>query len=328
MGFGRYSARRSPLLPGIVAGYGNPVFLEALDARAGAVNLPGRDSDRSKLTRICDPAWQKRIWRLADQDLLPMVQFFVTTHSPIICRSAARGSIWRLPTPGTGEEAHQIEGPNRDRLVNGSILDAFDTEYFGSPKTGVGGIGADSAGPRGAATAKGQLRTDPRIPLPGRACGGLLRMSGAGSYGTAGVSTRYARPPLGSGPSDDTPAVPPLREQLWGSPKTGVGGIGADSAGPRGAATAKGQLRTDPRIPLPGRACGGLLRMSGAGSYGTAGVSTRYARPPLGSGPSDDTPAVPPLREQLWALRPGLDGGVPAVDDFTPDARGVVGAWA
>ena len=115
---------------------------------------------------------------------------------------------------------------------------------------------------------------------------------------------------------------------FWGSPKTGVGGIGADSAGPRGAATAKGQLRTDPRIPLPGRACGGLLRMSGAGSGGTAGVSTRYARPPLGSGPSDDTPAVPPLREQLWALRPGLDGGVPAVDDFTPGARGVVGAWA
>ena len=57
-------------------------------------------------------------------------------------------------------------------------------------------------------------------------------------------------------------------------------------------------------------------------------MSTRYARPPLGSGPSDDTPAVPPLREQLWALRPGLDGGVPAVDDFTPGARGVVGAWA
>ena len=28
----------------------------------------------------------------------------------------------------------------------------------------------------------------------------------------------------------------------------------------------------------------------------------------LRSGPSDDTPAVPPLREQLWALRPGLDG--------------------
>ena len=130
-----------------------------------------------------------------------------------------------------------------------------------------------------------------------------------------------ARSALGGSAAGDAPF-------FSGSPKTGVGGIGADSAGPRGAATAKGQLRTDPRIPLPGRACGGLLRMSGAGSGGTAGVSTRYARPPLGSGPSDDTPAVPPLREQLWALRPGLDGGVPAVDDFTPGARGVVGAWA
>ena len=66
----------------------------------------------------------------------------------------------------------------------------------------------------------------------------------------------------------------------------------------------------------------------GRGSYGTTGASTRCARPPLRSGPSDDTPAVPPLREPLWALRPGLDGGVPAVDDFTPDARRAVGAWA
>ena len=27
------------------------------------------------------------------------------------------------------------------------------------------------------------------------------------------------------------------------------------------------------------------------------------------------TPSVPPLRQQLWALRPGLDGSVPAVHD-------------
>ena len=40
-----------------------------------------------------------------------------------------------------------------------------------------------------------------------------------------------------------------------------------------------------------------------------------------------DTPPVPTLREQLWALRPGLDGGVPAIDDFTPDAHAAVGAW-
>ena len=34
------------------------------------------------------------------------------------------------------------------------------------------------------------------------------------------------------------------------------------------------------------------------------------------------------LAPGVWALRPGLDGGVPAVDDFTPDARRTVGGWA
>lgn len=36
-------------------------------------------------------------------------------------------------------------------------------------------------------------------------------------------------------------------------------------------------------------------------------VSTSYARPPRCSGPAGDTPSVPPLRQQLWALRAGLD---------------------
>ena len=38
-----------------------------------------------------------------------------------------------------------------------------------------------------------------------------------------------------------------------------------------------------------------------------------------------DTPTVAPLREQLWALRPILDGGVPPLDIFTPDAHPVDG---
>ena len=53
-------------------------------------------------------------------------------------------------------------------------------------------------------------------------------------------------------------------------------------------------------------------------------MSTRYARPPLRSGPSGDTPSVPPLRQQLWALRPGLDGGVPAVHDTRAARRPAV----
>ena len=121
------------LLRGMVVAYGDTAFLEALDATAGAVNLPGVVAI-DEIDAHMHPAWQKRIgdWLVGR---FPMVQFFVTTHSPIICRSAAKGSIWRLPTPGSREEAHQIEGQDRERLVNGSILDAFDTEYFGENVT-------------------------------------------------------------------------------------------------------------------------------------------------------------------------------------------------
>ena len=121
------------LLRGMVVAYGDSKFLDALDAEAGAVNLPGVVAI-DEIDAHMHPAWQKRIgdWLV---ERFPRVQFFVTTHSPIICRSATKGSIWRLPTPGTGEEAHRIEGQDRDRLVNGSILDAFDTEYFGENVT-------------------------------------------------------------------------------------------------------------------------------------------------------------------------------------------------
>ena len=121
------------LLRGMVVAYGDTAFLDALDADAGTINLPGVVAI-DEIDAHMHPAWQKRIgdWLV---ERFPKVQFFVTTHSPIICRSAARGSIWRLPTPGTGEEAHRIEGQDRDRLVNGSILDAFDTEYFGENVT-------------------------------------------------------------------------------------------------------------------------------------------------------------------------------------------------
>ena len=121
------------LLRGMVVAYGDAAFLDALDAETGTVNLPGVVAI-DEIDAHMHPAWQKRIgeWLV---ERFPMVQFFVTTHSPIICRVAARGSIWRLPTPGTGEEAHQIQGQDRDRLISGSILDAFGTEYFGEDIT-------------------------------------------------------------------------------------------------------------------------------------------------------------------------------------------------
>ena len=121
------------LLRGMVVAYGDSTFLDALDAEGGTVNLPGVVAI-DEIDAHMHPAWQKRIgdWLV---ERFPMVQFFVTTHSPIICQSAAKGTIWCLPTPGTGNEAHRITGQDLDRLVNGSVLDALDTKYFGENVT-------------------------------------------------------------------------------------------------------------------------------------------------------------------------------------------------
>lgn len=76
------------------------------------------------------PSWQKLIgeWFV---DRFPETQFIVTTHSPIICRAAARGSIWALPSPGSGGAIRRVTGTDYDRLVDGNVLDAYSTELFG-----------------------------------------------------------------------------------------------------------------------------------------------------------------------------------------------------
>ena len=76
------------------------------------------------------PTWQRQIgfWLT---DHFPKVQFIVTTHSPLVCHAAERGSIFRLATPGTEEKPRMAEGLERDRLIFGSVLDAYSTELFG-----------------------------------------------------------------------------------------------------------------------------------------------------------------------------------------------------
>lgn len=121
------------LLRGMAVAYGHEVFLDALDPSDTAIRLPGVVAI-DEIDAHLHPAWQKRIgdWLV---ERFPDVQFFVTTHSPIICRSAVHGTIWRLPTPGSEEEPHQIVGQDRERLIHGNILDALDTAYFGDGVT-------------------------------------------------------------------------------------------------------------------------------------------------------------------------------------------------
>ena len=93
----------------------------------GTVRLPGVVSI-DEVDAHLHPQWQARIgeWFVRR---FPQTQFFVTTHSPIICRAAT--SVWKFPPPGSEEEFHRVTGTNLRRLVDGNILDAYSTDLFG-----------------------------------------------------------------------------------------------------------------------------------------------------------------------------------------------------
>lgn len=76
------------------------------------------------------PSWQRRIGSWFRQ-CFPNVQFIVTTHSPLVCQAAEIGSIWNLPTPGTGEKGQRVEGAVLQRLLFGDILQAYGSGLFG-----------------------------------------------------------------------------------------------------------------------------------------------------------------------------------------------------
>lgn len=76
------------------------------------------------------PSWQTRIGQWFTK-YFPNIQFIVTTHSPLICRGCDKGSIWRLAVPGSDGSSLEITGKDRERLINGNILDAYVTDMFG-----------------------------------------------------------------------------------------------------------------------------------------------------------------------------------------------------
>lgn len=77
------------------------------------------------------PTWQTRIGQWFTK-YFPRLQFIITSHSPLVCRAAENGTIWRLARPDSGHESGEITGLDKDRLVFGNVLDAYGTEAFGS----------------------------------------------------------------------------------------------------------------------------------------------------------------------------------------------------
>jgi hypothetical protein len=78
------------------------------------------------------PSWQETVgaWFTAR---FPKVQFIVTTHSALVCRSiGATGKVFRLRAPGIeGPQLVEIEGEARDMLWYGSLERALSSEGFG-----------------------------------------------------------------------------------------------------------------------------------------------------------------------------------------------------
>lgn len=77
------------------------------------------------------PSWQTRIGQWFIQ-YFPNLQFIVTTHSPLICRACENGSIWRLAAPGSHQKSGKVTGEDKDNLVYGDVLDAYETDVFGA----------------------------------------------------------------------------------------------------------------------------------------------------------------------------------------------------
>ena len=115
--------------------YGHDVMARVMFNNSAAIIAPGIVAI-DEIDAHLHPTWQRDIGRWLRKSF-PQVQFLVTTHSPIVCRSVASddgaisGSVWRLPVPGTGQKFERVTGVDLDQLVYGDILDAFGTELFG-----------------------------------------------------------------------------------------------------------------------------------------------------------------------------------------------------
>jgi len=118
------------LIRQMTACYGTADIFQTQDDGTVTVKAPGVVLI-DEIDAHLHPTWQRKIgfWLTGH---FPELQFIVTTHSPLICQAAEKGTIFRLPTPGSEQsEAGFVNGLTRERLINGDVLDAYGTELFG-----------------------------------------------------------------------------------------------------------------------------------------------------------------------------------------------------
>ncbi len=117
------------LIRQLVRVYGFELVFKNIEKGKMFIDLPGVVLV-DEIDAHLHPTWQTRIGQWFTQ-YFPKLQFIVTTHSPLVCRAAENGSIWRLAAPDSDEKSGEITGLDRERLIYGNILDAYGTEVFG-----------------------------------------------------------------------------------------------------------------------------------------------------------------------------------------------------
>lgn len=117
------------LIRQMVRSYGHEAVFQHFQNKDFRIDLPGVVLI-DEIDAHLHPSWQATIgeWFLS---VFPGIQFIVTTHSPLICRAAEQGSIWRLSAPGSEKPSGEVTGIEKKRLVLGDLLDAYGTELFG-----------------------------------------------------------------------------------------------------------------------------------------------------------------------------------------------------
>jgi energy-coupling factor transporter ATP-binding protein EcfA2 len=119
--------------------YGYSTMHREMSNAPGFVKVPGVVAI-DEVDAHLHPTWQRDIGVWLTKRF-PLIQFIVTTHSPIVCRAilqedgAMKGSVWKLPAPGSSDSFSKVEGSELDQLLYGDVLDAFDTGLFGSDLT-------------------------------------------------------------------------------------------------------------------------------------------------------------------------------------------------
>ncbi len=119
------------LIRQLIRAYGREkVFVREGDSVKPHIDLPGVVIV-DEIDAHLHPTWQRRIGKWFTERF-PKLQFIVTTHSPLVCQAAEKGSVWRLPTPGVEDDGGRITGTELKRLIYGNVLEAYGTEAFGS----------------------------------------------------------------------------------------------------------------------------------------------------------------------------------------------------